>query len=318
MSPPESAANQIHRYVGRLRRILEPELTPREWGTVLLPSVNGYRVDVEAADIDLEDFYDDVSQAQRLRADGKTDPAIECLRRAVAVGLDIPFQNVSDHEPQRPEFARVADDHLAAAVTLADISLQTGQTVGVAEVLSKLTPTHPLSETLYSRLILVLVADNRISEALREFENVRQSLADALGIDPGPDLRGALLAALTADEVSYRKGIREQGSLSFLADARRSKSDRRGPRDLDGPESPSVRGADMLELPRPPHEPDPSGVTVTIEWTTVQRGQPRHMQVSVGLSEDGPVESAIHRRAFEVVREALEIARLGSPSLVAH
>ena len=47
--PSASAVNLVHRYVGALRRIFEPDLPPRATGRWLLPTGNGYRLAVDAA-----------------------------------------------------------------------------------------------------------------------------------------------------------------------------------------------------------------------------------------------------------------------------
>src|SRR5262249_41758097 len=62
---------------------------------------------------------------------------------------------------------------------------------------------HPLRERLVAALIRALVAAGRDSEALFTYERTREALADALGVDPSPEL-SALHVALLRGELGRR------------------------------------------------------------------------------------------------------------------
>ncbi|MBP2325936.1 DNA-binding SARP family transcriptional activator [Kibdelosporangium banguiense] len=51
--PPRTAVNIVHRAVGALRRLTDPDLPPRATGQLVLPSSGGYRLDVNADMLDL-------------------------------------------------------------------------------------------------------------------------------------------------------------------------------------------------------------------------------------------------------------------------
>jgi DNA-binding SARP family transcriptional activator len=55
---PASAPNQIHRLVGNLRRVLQPELAPHSVGTYVTGSGNGYFLNNEGLDSDLDTFFE--------------------------------------------------------------------------------------------------------------------------------------------------------------------------------------------------------------------------------------------------------------------
>jgi DNA-binding SARP family transcriptional activator len=280
-APPLSATNQIHRYIGQLRRIFEPWLTARAWGTVLLPSVNGYRVNVSAAQIDLEEFYRGVSDAERLQADGQTVAAVDCLREAVTIGVDAAFQNVSDQARARPEIAAISADHILAAVTWADLSLGIGRTTGVVDVLRRIATRHLLSEHLQARLIRVLVADKRIGEALEHFELVRCALADQLGVDPGPELREAHHVALLADEKTHREYAREHGTLGPAATMIGSATDPHGEIDLAGSQARGGPYIGSFRMPVSSGQPVAFAVELTIDWARSLPGKPPRMQIQI-------------------------------------
>ncbi|GAB3934173.1 hypothetical protein GCM10027614_06710 [Micromonospora vulcania] len=62
--PPISAVNVIHKYVGALRRLLEPELALRSSGSYLLRHGNGYRLMIGPEILDLAAFRHGVAAAK--------------------------------------------------------------------------------------------------------------------------------------------------------------------------------------------------------------------------------------------------------------
>jgi DNA-binding SARP family transcriptional activator len=304
-SPPLSAANQIHRYIGQLRRIFEPWLTARAWGTILLPSVNGYRVDVSAAQIDVEEFYKGVSDAERLQANGQSVAAVDRFGEAVSIGVDTAFQNISDQTRARPELAGISADHILAAVTWADVSLAIGRTKGVADVLRRIATQHLLTEQLQSRLIRVLIADKRIGEALEHFELVRRALADQLGVDPGPELREAQHLALLTDEKTHRDYAREHGVFEPHGTTMGSGIEPQGAialADNQGRRGPYIG---TFHMPGSTGQPVAFAVELTIDWLRSLPGQPPRMQFQIELNGLDTHELPFAQCAMEVERDVI-------------
>src|SRR5690606_14967137 len=63
--------------------------------------------------------------------------------------------------------------------------------------LAEVCAAHPLDEPLQHLRLRALRAAGRTAEALEAYESVRRTIADTLGVDPGPELR-ALHAELLA------------------------------------------------------------------------------------------------------------------------
>jgi hypothetical protein len=65
--PPPTAVNIVHRHIGELRRLLEPDLPPRAEGTLLRRHSTGYRFGGPPGALDLDRFRELVDRAQRTR-----------------------------------------------------------------------------------------------------------------------------------------------------------------------------------------------------------------------------------------------------------
>ena len=76
-----------------------------------------------------------------------------------------------------------------------------------AELVTELTDlvaAHPVRERLVAALMRALVATGRDTEALLVYQRTREALADALGVDPSPEL-SALHVALLRGELGRRE-----------------------------------------------------------------------------------------------------------------
>jgi hypothetical protein len=98
---------------------------------------------------------------------------------------------VAGAERRRLEELRV-DGHVATAVL--DLSL--GRAAGAAGSLEDLVHQHPWREELWGLWAVALVRSGRQAHALEVLDRLRRTLADELGIDPGPavaELQTAIL-----------------------------------------------------------------------------------------------------------------------------
>lgn len=190
--PPASAVNVVHRHIGALRKLLEPGLRSRTDAEHLSRAADGYRLLADASTSDLLRFRDLRARA-RLALDSG-DPAqaatdfIEALRlwRSPVVADGTP---VAWH----PVFTSVGHEFVATAKEAADVVLGAAPalTEEILSVLRCAVEDHPFDEAIHSRIIAALAATGRQAEALKQFEGIRRTLADELGVEPGPGLRAA-------------------------------------------------------------------------------------------------------------------------------
>src|SRR5439155_1363204 len=85
-----------------------------------------------------------------------------------------------------------------------DAEVSLGHGAELVPELTDLVDAHPVRERLVAALMRALVAAGRGSEALLVYQRAREALADALGVDPSPEL-SALHVALLRGDVGRRE-----------------------------------------------------------------------------------------------------------------
>ncbi|MEV4111977.1 BTAD domain-containing putative transcriptional regulator [Nonomuraea sp. NPDC049695] len=169
--PPANAANALQTLVKRLRGALRPY-------EVVESRPGGYALAVEPDDVD----------ALRFRRTARNGEGLELWRGPALADLtSVPLlANAA---------AALEQERLAAVESRAEARLAAGAPVELtAEVAA-----HPLRERLAALAMRALAAEGRQAEALELFERTRRTLADELGVDPGPELRAAHLAVVSGE-----------------------------------------------------------------------------------------------------------------------
>jgi DNA-binding SARP family transcriptional activator/tetratricopeptide (TPR) repeat protein len=190
--PPASAVNVVHRSVGRLRRLLEPDLPMRAAGSWVVRAGGGYRLDVGR---ETNGALVDLLQFRELRAKGRqavsADEAITLLLAAVELWQGPCAAGTEPEVRAHPLFAAVDREYLAAVEELADVALRRGAAERVLPVVHAAAAGNEWDEQLQAKLVLTLAATGRQAEALAVYAQARSRLNRELGIDPGPELRAA-------------------------------------------------------------------------------------------------------------------------------
>lgn len=189
--PPASAVNVVHRYVGMLRRLLEPTLAAREEGRWLIRRSGGYRLDVGPDEVDLLSFRRMTEEARRSRMSGDLGTALKRLTEALALWQGPAAAGIPADVRAHPAFTALDREQLATVQEAADLALSQGAAHHVLAQLWETAARHPLDEPVQARLVLALAAAGRQAEALETWHAVRSHLADELGISPGAELRAA-------------------------------------------------------------------------------------------------------------------------------
>jgi DNA-binding SARP family transcriptional activator/tetratricopeptide (TPR) repeat protein len=188
--PPASAVNIVHRYIGALRRVLEPELPPRAVGRWLVRHGGGYRAAIDAESLDLLRFRALARQAREAAASGQAGEAVPFY--VAALGLcHGPCAGDPAVVRGHPAFTAVDQECLGVAREAADAALAAGLAEPLLPALRQAAERDRLAEPVQARLMLALAASGNQAEALAVYERTRACLAEDLGLEPGTELRQA-------------------------------------------------------------------------------------------------------------------------------
>jgi DNA-binding SARP family transcriptional activator/tetratricopeptide (TPR) repeat protein len=197
--PPGSAANIVHTYVARLRRVLEPGRGPRAPGQVLVAAPPGYLLRLDPGRVDAALFARYLSQARESRLADRPDAAVVSLDHALMLWSGPPLAGVPGPFAE-VERARLSEEYWTAVEDRAEALLVSGRAADVAVELAGRVRDQPLRERLRGLLMLALYRGGRQAEALAVFRDIRHLLAGELGIEPGPELQRLHQQILAADD----------------------------------------------------------------------------------------------------------------------
>ncbi|MGY1604204.1 BTAD domain-containing putative transcriptional regulator [Geodermatophilus sp. SYSU D00815] len=185
--PPADAGNAVHRVVSYLRRTLGAgEPLP------LRTAPGGYVLDVPADGVDSVRFT-------RLVRGAAGDPAqvLAALDGALELWRGEPLADAAHLPWAAPPVAELEELHVQAHERRLACLLDLGRHLDVVPQAQALVATHPLREGLRASLMTALYRSGRQGDALAEAAALRRTLAEELGLDPGPavlDLERRILA----------------------------------------------------------------------------------------------------------------------------
>ncbi|MFF8319632.1 BTAD domain-containing putative transcriptional regulator [Streptomyces bobili] len=206
--PPASAPNVVRRYLGALRRLLEPDLPPRAPGRRLLRHPGGHLLEVTPDEVDLLRFRELTRQGIRAAVTGRAETAALRFTDALGEWRGPVAMGIAAAAREHVRFAAVGRELLETARLAADAALLCGRTAQILPALRRATALDPLDEPLHARLILCLAACGLQAEALTAYEDVRRRLAAELGITPGTELAAAHTRVLRQDVGRLTSGPR--------------------------------------------------------------------------------------------------------------
>ncbi|MEX5635629.1 ATP-binding protein [Parafrankia sp. FMc2] len=193
---PASARNILQKYVGALRRLLEPTLPARGTGTYLQRRGSGYLFAAAPGMLDVVTFRELVQAAEACLTRQRVDEALDCYVQALELWHGPVGDGLAHGSTTISIFAALNDEFLDACVAAAELAVPRGRPERVLPPLRLAAWMAPLHEAVQASLVFTLAAAGQQADALSVFGTVRARLADELGIDPGPALRAAHLRVL--------------------------------------------------------------------------------------------------------------------------
>jgi DNA-binding SARP family transcriptional activator/Flp pilus assembly protein TadD len=189
--PPASAVNVIHKHIGAIRRVLEPDLAARSCGRWLIRHGTAYRLAADAGTSDLISFRQLVRDAASAYAADQPADALDLLTEALGLRRGACGEGLELYGRTRVHFSTVDQEYAAAVGQAADAALASAQPQRILPLLRQFAASESLDESLQARLMLVLAANGQQALALEHYQKVRERLESELGVDPGPELREA-------------------------------------------------------------------------------------------------------------------------------
>ncbi len=190
-APPRSARGTVQALVSRLRTALRQAEVPVE----LIGRAPGYLLRVDPLAVDAHRFTDLVARA---RAAGDDD-AVALFDQALALWRGEPLADVADEEVRHRLCAGLREARWTAVEERADVLLRRGRSRQVADELTDAVARQPGRQRLVGQLMLALYREGGADRALATYRQVRDRLADELGLDPAPALRRLEERILRAD-----------------------------------------------------------------------------------------------------------------------
>jgi len=193
-APPPGAGATLRSHVSRLRQILGPDVRER-----VVTRYRGYLIEAGEEEVDLLRFRRLCREGGAAARNGEWGEAWQPLDEAAGLWRGAPLADVSCELLHRDELPALEQLRLQALEWRVDAGLGLGRHGELAAELRSLTAAHPLRERFYAQLMLAQYRCGRQAEALATYQNARQMLAEALGTDPGTELRDIHQRILTAD-----------------------------------------------------------------------------------------------------------------------
>ena len=183
--------NALQAQIGQLRRTLGV-------GAIVTTEA-GYALAVGPDEVNVVRFEQLVAKGRRLAEQGEMALASATLAEALGLRRGEPLAEFAYAGFADTERAQLDELTLVAIETRAGADLVLGRHGELAGELEAQCREHPLRERLWELLILALYRAGRQADALHAYTEVRDRLADELGIDPGPPLRELQGRILTQD-----------------------------------------------------------------------------------------------------------------------
>jgi SARP family transcriptional regulator, regulator of embCAB operon len=185
--PPPGARASLHSYVSNLRRLFGT--AGPESRNILVNAPPGYRLNVTDMDCDIGRFVIEKSAGVQEAAAGRFAEASRHLSAALAEWRGPVLEDLRDLEFVQAFATALVEDKMEAHTARAEAEIACGRAYAVIGELEALTAEHQYREPLWAQLITAYYVADRQSEALDAYHRLKTTLADDLGIDPGPRVR---------------------------------------------------------------------------------------------------------------------------------
>lgn len=179
----------LESHIWRLRKTTEPHRGRRQQPVYLVNDAGGYRLIVNPDNVDSLRFAQLAEQGDRLLATGEPDRALDRYELALRLWRGRPFEAVADEEWAAPAIARLDELYGQVQEQRVEALLRQGAPDRAVASLEELVVRMPYRERLWGQLMTGLYQAGRVADALSAYQRARTDMLDALGLEPGDQLR---------------------------------------------------------------------------------------------------------------------------------
>ncbi len=187
--PAEGSVAAVRTFVSALRRALEPDRPARRPARLLVTAPPGYALRSRPEAVDARRFAAAVTRGGALLAGDRPGAALDGLEEALGSWRGPAYAEFTAYPWARAEADRLEGLRLLAVERHAEALLALGRAGDAVPALEAHALAHPLRENAWRQWALALYRSGRQGDALAALRRARRTLADELGVDPGPELR---------------------------------------------------------------------------------------------------------------------------------
>ncbi|MGK4580517.1 BTAD domain-containing putative transcriptional regulator [Kitasatospora sp. HPMI-4] len=197
--PPRSSAAALRNYVMRLRNALGGA------GERIRSTRGGYLIDLDERELDVQQFTLLRDQGLSALRRQNLERAATLLDEALGLWRGSALEDIPSDVLRHNEACWLAEARLDAMEALSEARLRLGGDARalIAE-LRAWTSEHPERERLWGQLMTALYRGGRQSEALTVYQQMRQTLVEEIGVEPGRELREIHQRVLRGEPDPYR------------------------------------------------------------------------------------------------------------------
>lgn len=204
--PPAEARASLHSYVSNLRRLLSGAGADPK--SVLVNAPPGYRLNLADTACDIGRFVVEKAAGVHAAAAGRFEEASRHLTAALAEWRGPVLDDLRDFQFVDAFATALTEDKVVAHTAHAEAEIACGRSYSVIGGLETLTVEHPYREPLWAQLITAYYIAERQSDALDAYQRLKSTLADDLGIDPGPTVRALHERILRQESLDVKKAAK--------------------------------------------------------------------------------------------------------------
>jgi SARP family transcriptional regulator, regulator of embCAB operon len=199
-NPPPSAPTTLQTYILELRKRVASAVGPgQDPKSLLATRHDGYLLAADARQIDVQEFGR-LARAGRAAAEGGDHRvAADLFGRALALWRGPALVDVRKGRVLELEAMALEEARLAVIGRRIDSDLTLGRHADLIGELSALVARYSMNENFFALLITALYRAGHIDRALQEFQRLRNSLIDELGVEPSVSLQRLHQAVLSRD-----------------------------------------------------------------------------------------------------------------------